>query len=790
MLTTLLLTAALVTPSPEPPFQPNRRQLIQSASGMAKYKPVIGPMIAMAMLPDVVTSAGPRTIASFGGGGSLGGDLYLLDLVDFKLASTSTIQWSATTDPTAAKDVGFSRPSVGLIKVTNGGTGLGTFQLGKLTLTSLATPATPVITQGGTPAGTAYSYKIVAKLPDTTTTEAGTAGSTATGPAALGAVDYNIVTWAATTNAHCYDVWRTAGGATQGKIATCTTSPLNDTGLAGVGAGTEPVTNFTGAVNSANAGIVLGYGATGVGGANVVLGYLAQSAGSQGVAIGATAMATGNYSVAVGRVTTASAGNSTAVGTSTTTAGVSGISIGSTITNDGANSYAIGNNITIPATSNLALAVGSGANIGANSPTSIAIGPVATVPATRPNIMVVGGDAYQISDVYFSEGVTNATPLAYTINGTGGSGADIVGGDLQLAPGISTGAAVPGKVKIRNSRVIGTGSTPQTLADLAYFGDVAADGSTNFFNVTGTLPGTGLGGYPRAVLINITGAGSDATYGPQAFRSVLNAGYTGLNSSAAGSFLNTSVGTGVVDGGGGQAATHGIAASTTGAGTGDRIGLTAYHYGATTGKGIGVSGWAGSSTTAVGVIGYADSAVTNHFGGVFSLGSTHPTMTGTAALMADNMAVAEKIFDGRDNATSKWTIEDNGAVWAKTCEKALVSATPTEFVRVAMPASGRQGGVLEYCVDANDATNYQTRCGIIPFTFINEAGTEACTVGTTSDSDGTPTGTLSAAITTATASANTCDLLANADSSLAETTLRINAHIRLLGNAATAVTCP
>jgi hypothetical protein len=121
--------------------------------------------------------------------------------------------------------------------------------------------------------------------------------------------------------------------------------------------------------------------------------------------------------------------------------------------------------------------------------------------------------------------------------------------------------------------------------------------------------------------------------------------------------------------------------------------------------------------------------------------------------------------------------------------KALTDATATTFVRVAVPSNGRQGGIVEYCIDANDATLYQTRCGSVPFSFVNEGGTESCTgFGTPSDADGTPTGTLTVTFDGTSASADTCDIRANATSSLTETTLQIDYTVRLFGNAATAVT--
>lgn len=104
--------------------------------------------------------------------------------------------------------------------------------------------AAPVITNGGTPGSTAYSYKVVPKI-SSTAVGLSAAGSTATGNATLTVTDKNVITWSAVPGATSYDVYRTAGGATQGKIGTVSapTVTFDDTGLAG-DAGTAASTHF------------------------------------------------------------------------------------------------------------------------------------------------------------------------------------------------------------------------------------------------------------------------------------------------------------------------------------------------------------------------------------------------------------------------------------------------------------------------------------------------------------------------------------------------------------------
>lgn len=130
-------------------------------------------------------------------------------------------------------------------------------------LTQLATPATPTITNVGTAGVTTQSYKVVAKSGFGSTlgaTAASAAGSTTTGNATLSTTNYNVVTWAAVTGAASYDIYRTVGGAAQGKIASVlatvdlgtgiqtATYTLNDTALVADGT-TAPTANTTGALS-------------------------------------------------------------------------------------------------------------------------------------------------------------------------------------------------------------------------------------------------------------------------------------------------------------------------------------------------------------------------------------------------------------------------------------------------------------------------------------------------------------------------------------------------------------
>lgn len=121
-------------------------------------------------------------------------------------------------------------------------------------LSVLGTAAQPTVSTQGTTGATTYSYKIVAKTSQGHS-PASTARTITTGNATLSGSNFNRVSWSRVQGATFYDVYRTAGGATQGIIAADVdpfdinsfTYTLDDTGLAG-GGESAPVTNTTGIV--------------------------------------------------------------------------------------------------------------------------------------------------------------------------------------------------------------------------------------------------------------------------------------------------------------------------------------------------------------------------------------------------------------------------------------------------------------------------------------------------------------------------------------------------------------
>ena len=81
----------------------------------------------------------------------------------------------------------------------------------------------------------------------------------------------------------------------------------------------------------------------------------------------------------------------------------------------------------------------------------------------------------QFYDTYLSRGgaahvlqmgVSGASPATQCFKGPNGSGTNIVGGKLSIAPGQSTGDATPGKLALQGTAGGSSGSTAQTLADV------------------------------------------------------------------------------------------------------------------------------------------------------------------------------------------------------------------------------------------------------------------------------------------------------------------------------------
>jgi len=102
--------------------------------------------------------------------------------------------------------------------------------------------------------------------------------------------------------------------------------------------------------------------------------------------------------------------------------------------------------------------------------------------------------------------------------------------------------------------------------------------------------------------------------------------------------------------------------------------------------------------------------------------------------------------------------------------KALTSgAAAAAVVVVTVPSATTAGGKIDYCFEATDNTDFQARCGVIPFSAVNKAGTTTCTVGTVGSATevvAVSTGTLTATWSCADGGSGALQLKATDTSSL------------------------
>jgi hypothetical protein len=132
---------------------------------------------------------------------------------------------------------------------------------------------------------------------------------------------------------------------------------------------------------------------------------------------------------------------------------------------------------------------------------SIAIGRSATSNVALT--CVFGCGDYPINVIHAGKGITHATPTAWTLKGTGGSGTNVVGGTLYIAPGPSTGNATPSAVVIQSTVPGTSGSTAQTLSDtLTVTGGKVAIGTTD----------PTVGGTETTSIFSVVGSDGTAIY--------------------------------------------------------------------------------------------------------------------------------------------------------------------------------------------------------------------------------------------------------------------------------------
>lgn len=208
------------------------------------------------------------------------------------------------------------------------------------------------------------------------------------------------------------------------------------------------------------------------------------ASGLQSSAFGNTAIASATNACAIGYGTTASQAAALAVGSGCTASGGGAFAMGNATSSTGARSIAIGDNSS--ATANDAITMGSGTNANAGSVVLLY-----GATSTSTGQFVCGSSTYPLLNVFFNQGVVASAPTAWTLNGTGGSGSNIAGGDIQIAGGKGTGNATPGNILFQTSDVGTSGTTLQTLSTKATIGGASVF-TTVIGATTSVMPNIGV----------------------------------------------------------------------------------------------------------------------------------------------------------------------------------------------------------------------------------------------------------------------------------------------------------
>ena len=95
-----------------------------------------------------------------------------------------------------------------------------------------------------------------------------------------------------------------------------------------------------------------------------------------------------------------------------------------------------------------------------------------------------------LADNTLQMGKSSATPIDQLFKGPNGSGTNIAGGDIRIAPGQSTGNATPATVVLQGTAAGSSGTTAQTLVDVL---TVVREGVIRITNIPTSSAGLATG---------------------------------------------------------------------------------------------------------------------------------------------------------------------------------------------------------------------------------------------------------------------------------------------------------
>lgn len=188
-------------------------------------------------------------------------------------------------------------------------------------------------------------------------------------------------------------------------------------------------------------------------------------------ALGAT---TGNNNTGIGL----SAGLGIVTGTDNTVIGASAASSG---ISSGTHNTVIGSNATVGTTLSSNTVIGADASITTIGSTEcILIGRGATYNGGAAGKLIIGGNTFEILDVWIGEGENNASPQPVTFGNTAAAGTNIAGADLTIRAGAGTGTGVGGSLIIQTAPAVASGATPGTQVNAGQFDASTTAGQTRF----------------------------------------------------------------------------------------------------------------------------------------------------------------------------------------------------------------------------------------------------------------------------------------------------------------------